>query len=98
VQTRGNKNQSRDRQTPLVYPGVKVQETLDCVEEPQRYAGYRLLDPLGQKIGKVERVFTSGRDEPQYIRVKVGWMRSKTLLIPTDRVALDEALRTLTLL
>jgi len=76
---------------------VKDLKTLEWIEEPDRYAGYRLLDPLGQKIGKVERVFASGRGEPQYVRVKVGWMRSKTLFIPTDRVALDEALRTLTL-
>ncbi len=98
MQARSGGEQERSRRTPLDHPEVEIQETLERVEEPQRYAGYRLLDPLGQKIGKVERVFTSGRGDPQYIRVKVGWMRSKTLFIPTDRVALDEALQTLTLL
>lgn len=98
MRTRSGGEQERGRRTPLDHPEVEVQEPLERVEEPQRYAGYRLLDPLGQKIGKVERVFTSGRGEPQYIRVKVGWMRSKMLLMPTDRVALDEDLRTLTLL
>ena len=97
MQTHGNGDQGRGGRAPLDRPEVKDLKTLEWIEEPDRYAGYRLLDPLGQKIGKVERVFASGRGEPQYVRVKVGWMRSKTLFIPTDRVALDEALRTLTL-
>ena len=98
MQTHGNGDQGRGGRAPLDHPEVKDLKTLEWVEEPDRYAGYRLLDPLGQKIGKVERVFASGRGEPQYVRVTVGWMGSKMLVIPTDRVAVDEALQTLTLL
>ena len=98
MQTHGNGDQGRGGGAPLDHPEVEDLKTFVRVEEPDRYAGYRLLDPLGQKIGKVERVFASGRGEPQYVRVTVGWMGSKMLVIPTDRVAVDEALQTLTLL
>ena len=98
VQTRSDGEQERGRRTPLDHPEVEDLKTFVRVEEPDRYAGYRLLDPLGQRIGKVERVFASGRGEPQYVRVTVGWMRSKMLVIPTERVAVDEALQTPTLL
>lgn len=101
MRTRGDgeqEKQRRDGRTPLDLPGMEARETLERVEEPGRYAGYSLLDPLGQRIGKVERVFASDRNEPQYVRVTIGWIRSKTLVIPTDRVAVDEVLQTLTLL
>jgi hypothetical protein len=39
--------------------------------EPERYAGYCLLDPRGQRIGRVEVIFTSGGGEPQYVRVTI---------------------------
>lgn len=54
MQTRGNGDQSWGVRTPLDHPEVEDLKTLEWVEEPDRYAGYRLLDPLGRKIGKVE--------------------------------------------
>ncbi len=101
MRTRGDGEQEEQGwggRTPLNLPDAEDREPPERVEKPERYVGYLLLDPLGQKIGKVKRVFTSGRGEPQYMKVKMSWMRPKTLVIPTNRIAVDEALQTLTLL
>lgn len=97
MQTRGDRDRSRGERTPPDHPEVEARETIERTGEPERYAGYRLLDPRGQKIGRVERVFTSDGGEPQYVQVTTGWMRSKTLLIPTHQFAADENRRSLTL-
>jgi hypothetical protein len=37
-------------------------------EGPERYVGYEAYDdPLGQKIGCMERLFVNGDSEPVYI-------------------------------
>lgn len=35
------------------------------------FVGYALHDPLGRKIGKVEKIFVNGRGEPEYVAVKI---------------------------
>ena len=41
-------------------------------EAPERYEGFVVYDPLGQKIGSVERLFVDGDGEPVYVRVRMG--------------------------
>lgn len=53
--------------------------------------------PTGRKFGTVEKVFSSEDGEPQYIRVRMGMFGSKTVLLPVNSVAVDDALRDLTL-
>ena len=36
-------------------------------------SGYSVYDPVGQKIGIVERVFANPDGEPVYIRVRIGF-------------------------
>ena len=71
-------------------PGARLKAPEECV-------GYEVFDPLGQKIGSVEGVFVNGDGEPEYVRVKTGWLGRKSVLIPVQFVAVDEDLRTLTL-
>ncbi len=59
--------------------------------------GYTLLDPQRRKIGHIGRVFANGIGSPEYVRVRMGMFRSKTVLIPLSLVAVDEERRTLTL-
>ena len=60
--------------------------------------GYVLHDPLGQKIGKVETVFSNGTGEPEYIRVRIGGLFDRrSVLLPVETVAVDEERRTLVL-
>ena len=36
-------------------------------EGPERYVGYEAYDPLGQKIGCMERLLANGDGEPVYV-------------------------------
>ena len=57
---------------------------------PTRCAGYAVYDPLGQKIGNAEELFSNRDGEPQYIRVRIGFFGTKSVLIPVRFVETDE--------
>jgi hypothetical protein len=57
---------------------------------PKRRAGYAVYDPLGQKIGIAEELFVNRDGEPQYIRVRIGFFGTKSVLIPVRFVETDE--------
>jgi len=59
--------------------------------------GYVLLDPLGQPLGRVERIFRDGGGVPRYVRVRAGLFGNKLVLIPVQEIALDHEGRTVTL-
>ena len=67
----------------------------DRFEKPEGYAGYRLYDPLGQKVGGVEDLFVNPRGEPEYIRVRIGLLGLRSVLLPVESVAVDEERRVL---
>jgi hypothetical protein len=50
---------------------------------------------VGQKIGIVESVFANPDGEPVYIRVRIGFFRMKTVLIPVQFVETDKVRKTL---
>ena len=81
--------------TPYTAPGHT--ERGGSIWGPERYAGYAVCDPRGQKIGRIERIFLNGRGEPEYIKVKMGYFGFKSVLIPVLSVATDEERRTLLL-
>jgi hypothetical protein len=60
-------------------------------------AGYAVYDPVGQKIGSVEKVFVSRDGDPVYIRVRVGLLFTRTVLIPVQFVETDDEGKTLVL-
>lgn len=66
-------------------------EILERIEDPEKYTGYVLYDPLNKRVGVVETVFTSEFGEPQYIRVKLksGLFGSVSILLPVERVAVE---------
>jgi ribosomal 30S subunit maturation factor RimM len=59
--------------------------------------GYEVLDPVGHKIGRVEKIFSNGNGGPEYVRVRIGLLSRKIVLIPVRDVALDRAAQSLTL-
>ncbi len=67
------------------------------IEVPERYVGYVICDPLGQKIGEVEKIFVNEDHKPEYVRVKTGLFGTRSFLIPARFVAIDEEHRTLML-
>ncbi len=52
---------------------------------------------MGQRIGKVEKVFVNGDDEPEYVRVKMGLFGLKSVLIPVVSVSVDKERKAITL-
>ena len=59
--------------------------------------GYALLDPLGQTLGRVERIFCNCAGEPQYVRIRAGFLGKRLVLIPVMDVAVDHGHRAITL-
>ena len=59
--------------------------------------GYTLLDPLGQTLGRVERMFCILAGEPQYVGIRAGLFGNKLVLIPVMDVAVDHGHRAITL-
>jgi hypothetical protein len=58
--------------------------------EPKWGAGYAVYDPVSQKVGSAEQVFVSQDGEPVYIRVRIGRLWTRTVLIPVQFVDTDD--------
>src|SRR5215213_4349401 len=52
-----------------------------------RFAGYEVYDPAGEKIGKVDDLFVDETDQPEYIGVKMGFLGTRSTLIPWEVVS-----------
>src|SRR5215210_6731225 len=61
-----------------------------------RYAGYTVYDNAGSKIGKVDDLFLDENDAPEYIGVKMGFLGTKSTLIPMEVATTDESAGTIT--
>ena len=57
-------------------------------------SGYSVYDPVGQKIGIVERVFANPEGEPVYIRVRIGFFGMRAVLILVQFVETAEVRKT----
>lgn len=66
-------------------------------EEPEKYAGYGVHDPMGQKVGRLEKLFVNDEGEPEYVRVGIGLFARRSVLIPVESALADEERRRLTL-
>jgi uncharacterized protein (TIGR02271 family) len=55
-----------------------------------RFAGYTVYDPDGDKIGKVDDLFVDENDQPEYIGVKMGLLGTRSTLIPWQMVEVRE--------
>jgi hypothetical protein len=60
-------------------------------------AGCTVYDPVGQKIGSAEKVFVGQDGEPAYIRVRIGLLLRRTVLIPVHFVETDDESKALVL-
>jgi uncharacterized protein (TIGR02271 family) len=52
-----------------------------------QYAGYEVYDQVGEKIGKVDDLFVDESDQPEYIGVKMGFLGTRSTLIPWETVS-----------
>src|ERR671917_2072975 len=52
-----------------------------------QYAGYTVVDESGSKIGKVDDLFLDENDQPEYLGVKMGFLGTRSTLIPWGAVS-----------
>src|ERR671912_1895259 len=55
-----------------------------------QYADYTVYDRDGDKIGKVDDLFVDEHDQPEYIGVKMGFLGTRSTLIPWEIATVDE--------
>ena len=65
--------------------------------DAKRCPGYAVYDPVGQKIGSAEEVFVNREGDPVYVRVNIGFLFSRTVLIQVQFVETDQERKTLVL-
>ena len=68
----------------------------DRFKEVETFGGYQVYDRDGDKIGKVDDLFVDDTNEPEYIGVKMGFLGTKSTLIPMDICRADESEQTIT--
>jgi uncharacterized protein (TIGR02271 family) len=56
-----------------------------------RFAGYTVYDHSDQKIGKVDDLFVDENDQPEYIGVKMGFLGTRSTLIPFQMATVDDS-------
>ncbi len=60
-------------------------------EVEDRYAGYTVYDQHYEKIGEVDDLFLDENDQPEYIGVKMGFLGTRSTLIPLEMVRVNDA-------
>jgi uncharacterized protein (TIGR02271 family) len=55
-----------------------------------RYAGYTVYDRHYEKLGEVDVLFLDENDQPEYIGVKMGFLGTRTTLIPFRMVRVND--------
>jgi PRC-barrel domain len=61
------------------------------------FAGYTVYDINDEKIGKVDDLFVDGNHRPEYIGVKMGFLGTRSTLIPFEMATVDEERKTIVL-
>src|ERR687894_1271531 len=57
----------------------------------EQYKGYEVYDRNGEKIGKVDDLFLDENDRPEYLGVKMGFLGTRTTLIPFQMARVNDA-------
>ncbi len=60
-------------------------------EVEDRYAGYTVYDQHSEKMGKVDDLFLDENDRPEYLGVKMGFLGTRTTLIPFQMARVNDA-------
>lgn len=59
-------------------------------ELEQAYGEYTVYDQHYEKVGKVDDIFVDENDQPEYIGVKMGFLGTKSTLIPIELVRVND--------
>ena len=61
-----------------------------------RFAGYTVYDQSGAKVGKVDDLFVDENDSPEYLGVKMGFLGTRSTLIPFQMASVDDSAQSIT--
>jgi hypothetical protein len=64
---------------------------------PEDYEGYEVFDARYQRMGRVKELLVNAGGEPEYVRVRVGWLGLRSVLFPVRAVWIDRRRRILML-
>src|SRR5215211_8308998 len=64
-------------------------------EVEDRYAGYIVYDQHYEKMGNADDLFLDESDQPEYIGVKMGFLGTRTTLIPFEMARVNDAQQTI---
>jgi len=79
------------------YDGTHEERSDRFTAIEDRFAGYTVYDQSGSKIGKIDDLFVDESDQPEYIGVKMGFLGTRSTLIPWDTISsVDDEGRALT--
>ena len=67
-----------------------MEERSDRFTANETYGGYTVYDSNGEKIGKVDDLFLDENDQPEYFGVKMGFLGTRSTLIPADIATIDD--------
>jgi uncharacterized protein (TIGR02271 family) len=70
-------------------PEARTDKFTEEVED--RYAGYTVYDRSYEKIGSVDDLFVDENDSPEYMGVKMGFLGTRTTLIPFQIARVNDA-------
>ena len=71
---------------------VRKARTDKYTEEVEvRYAGYTVYDRHYEKLGEVDVLFLDENDQPEYLGVKMGFLGSRSTLIPFQMARVNDA-------
>jgi uncharacterized protein (TIGR02271 family) len=71
---------------------VRKARTDKYTEEVEvRYAGYTVYDRHYEKLGEVDVLFLDENDQPEYLGVKMGFLGTRTTLIPFRMARVNDA-------
>jgi hypothetical protein len=63
------------------------------MESGYSFTGYQVYDMHYEKIGKVDDIFVDENDNPEYIGVKMGFLGTRTTLIPIELARFNDKRR-----
>src|SRR6185436_16548662 len=63
----------------------------------QQYLDHDIVDRYGNKVGKLQCLWSDSQGEPVYLGVQTGWLFGKTHVVPAEAVEVNEAAQTIRL-
>lgn len=58
-------------------------------ELEEKYQGYKVNDSEGRKVGRVDDLFIDENDREEYLGVSIGFLTSRSVLIPVELTTAD---------